>query len=191
VVSGVDVSRTVGWFTSLYPVALAVTRGAGAGAALREVKEQLRAIPLGGVSYGMLRYLSDEEEARAELQEQRWPEALFNYLGQFDRVEREAAGWRFAEEEIGAVEARDGARPHLLEVNSAVTGGRLHVRWTYGAEAHERATVERVAQRYIALLVELIESCQRPEAEGFTPADFPLASVNQQQLEEALSEVEF
>jgi non-ribosomal peptide synthase protein (TIGR01720 family) len=189
VVSGVDVSRTVGWFTSLYPVALAVTRGAGAGAALREVKEQLRAVPGRGVSYGLLRYLGDEVEARAELQGQRWPEVLFNYHGQFDRVEREAAGWRFAEEEIGAVEARDGERAHLLEVSGAVIGGRLYMRWTYGAEAHERATVERVAQRYIGRLVGLIESCQQPEAGGFSPADFPEAELTQEELDALIAEI--
>ncbi len=86
IVEGVDLSRTVGWFTSMYPVFLHLKQKASWGEALKSVKEQLRQIPNQGIGYGILRYLSSDEETVNKLQQLPKPEISFNYLGQFDQV---------------------------------------------------------------------------------------------------------
>ena len=84
IVSGVDLSRTVGWFTSIFPVRLELDGGCGPGEALKSVKEQLRGIPQRGVGYGLLRYLSGDPEMTAAARGVPGPEMSFNYLGQFE-----------------------------------------------------------------------------------------------------------
>ena len=92
----VDVSRTVGWFTTMYPVRLEIKAGSSSGAALKGIKEQLRGIPQRGIGYGLLRYMRGTEEEQKTLQGASAAQVSFNYLGQVDQVltERGAWGWR-------------------------------------------------------------------------------------------------
>lgn len=93
---GVDLSRTVGWFTSLFPVAITLPKTASSGDAIKAVKEQLWAIPNKGIGYGLLRYLSTPEIAE-RLAAQPTPQVGFNYLGQFDQVVSEGGLFVIAE----------------------------------------------------------------------------------------------
>jgi amino acid adenylation domain-containing protein/non-ribosomal peptide synthase protein (TIGR01720 family) len=182
-----DLSRTVGWFTSLYPVVLEVTDAETPGAALQQVKEQLRRIPDGGIGYGVLRYLSGERELAAA------PgavELMFNYLGQLDQVLDTNSLFAGASEPTGAQQSERARQRYALEVTAAVVGGRLSVRFTYNEQLHAAATIQSVSNEYMKALRALIEHCQSPEAGGFTPSDFPLINLNQAELDLALSEVE-
>src|SRR5262245_42179767 len=131
-----DVSRTVGWFTALYPLRL--TRGADRAATLRGVKDQWRGVPGRGVSYGWLRYLSPDAATRAALAATPWPEISFNYLGQFDQGEANAM-LTLAPESSGPSTSPQTAREHLLEVTARVIDGQLRTTWSYGAQVHARA----------------------------------------------------
>src|SRR5204863_360205 len=82
----VDLSDTVGWFTSMYPVAFDLTRTKTVGDQLKRVKEQLRRVPQGGLSYGLLRYLGPDPALRRQLEAIPTPDVSFNFLGQFDGV---------------------------------------------------------------------------------------------------------
>ncbi|MGH8773264.1 MAG: condensation domain-containing protein, partial [Burkholderiales bacterium] len=177
----VDLSRTVGWFTTLFPVCLELG-GEEPGEALKAVKEQLRRIPNKGIGYGVLRYLHTEAKVCAALQALPPPEISFNYLGQLDQVLSESSLFRPARESSGPAHSPLGRRPHLLEVNGWVTEGRLHLQWSYSERVHRRATVERLAQGFLEALEALIVHCQSPEAGGFTPSDFPLARLEAQTL---------
>ncbi|MFP2903250.1 condensation domain-containing protein, partial [Corallococcus sp. 4LFB] len=120
----VDVTRTVGWFTSLYPVVLEVAKEGTAGDALRAVRDALRAVPGKGVGYGLLRYQGPEAIA-AKLKQA--PKALvaFNYLGQFDALASGTGGFTLAKESAGPTQGEGGQRSHVLEVNGLVVGGQL------------------------------------------------------------------
>jgi non-ribosomal peptide synthase protein (TIGR01720 family) len=170
--AGVDVSRTVGWFTSIYPVQLQVRRAGGVGEALKAVKEQLRRIPQRGVGYGVLRYLTGE--GAQQLSEGEQPQLLFNYLGQLD-ADAEGGARLFGGASEGAGQARglEGERKYVLEVNGLVSGGRLRMSWGYSRGLHERRSIEGVAQGFVKRLQELIEHCRHSEG-GYTPSDFPL-----------------
>ncbi|WP_158892622.1 non-ribosomal peptide synthetase [Amycolatopsis anabasis] len=171
----VDLSRTVGWFTSMFPVALDLPAGDDWGGTLKAVKEQLRAVPRRGLGYGALRYL-----ARApELTGQPAPEISFNYLGRFD--------WAFDGDGLchavrGGLDAEEGPevpRPHLLDVVGRVDGDALEFTWYSSPNRHRPETVAAVAGEFLAALRGIIRHCAEPGAGGRTPSDFPLAGLDQ------------
>jgi non-ribosomal peptide synthase protein (TIGR01720 family) len=149
-----DLTRTVGWFTSLFPVALRVDAGEPAGL-LKGIKEQLRALPRRGLGYGVLRYLGPAE-ARTRLAAQ--APVSFNYLGRFGG-EDGAGPFTPVPGPTGPDHAASGERGHLLEVNGSVSSGRLHMAFGYSRNRHERATIEKVADEFAEALRELVEHC--------------------------------
>ncbi|HSK80744.1 MAG TPA: amino acid adenylation domain-containing protein, partial [Thermoanaerobaculia bacterium] len=175
-----DVSRTVGWFTSLYPVLLDLRGAAAPGEALKAVKERLRSIPQRGLPFGLLRYLG-EGEAAERLRTLPAPAVVFNYLGQLDQ----ATGGllRPARESAGPVRSTRQPRSHLLEITARVQEGRLRLRWDYSAHRHRRASIETLARGFLDALRRLIEHCREAGAGGFTPSDFPLARLDQAALD--------
>ena len=173
----IDLSRTVGWFTAMYPVMLDVedlTDPDDVGRALMAVKEQLREIPEGGLGYGLL----DEEELASLPRAQ----VAFNYLGQMDQAVAAERIFRGATESIG--EANDLSQPltHLLTVNGGVSGGCLGLTWTYSTERYDSATVERIAGDFLDLLNQLIDHCATRSCVTYTPSDFPQARLSQEEL---------
>lgn len=176
-----NLSRTVGWFTGIYPVLLEVPEGASAGDGLKSIKEQLRAVPQRGISYGLLRYLGDEE-MKAQVRAFPGAELLFNYFGQLDHVLSELPLFAMVQESTGPSHSLRGARSHLIEINGSIIAGQLQMSWTYSENVHHRVTIERVAGAFIDALRDLIAHCQSEEAGGFTPSDFPLARLDQRKL---------
>ncbi|OLU26329.1 non-ribosomal peptide synthetase [Pseudomonas sp. PA15(2017)] len=176
----IDLSRTLGWFTSAYPVRLVPADDLGGS--LKAIKEQLRAVPHKGLGHGVLRYLADEPSraAMAVLPEAR---VTFNYLGQFDQGFAADALLRPLQEPGGAQHASEATLPNWLSVDSQVYGGELSLRWTFSDRLFQRDTIERLAERYAAELRALVEHCLTPQAGGVTPSDFPLARLEQAQLD--------
>ena len=179
---GVDLSRTVGWFTTIFPVALEVTDQQDWGLTLKSVKEQLRAVPGRGLGYGALRYLTQT----SGLSEQLAPQVSFNYLGQFDWPASGASDavadhglyhqmWGGLDSDTSPAATRD----HVLDVVGRVEHKCLELTWCYSQELHEDATVTRLAQDLIAALLDVIGHCGQPGAGGRTPSDFPLAGLDQ------------
>jgi amino acid adenylation domain-containing protein/non-ribosomal peptide synthase protein (TIGR01720 family) len=177
----VDLTRTVGWFTALYPLALELP-GGGPGVTLKSIKEQVRAVPGRGVGYGLLRYLGDAGPALAALPQ---AEVSFNYLGQLDQALPGAAdgagapAFRFAREPSGPSHSPRARRRYLLDVVASVASGKLSIQWTYSEACHRRATIESLASRYLEALRALIEHCLSPEAGGYTPSDFQEQGLSQ------------
>jgi non-ribosomal peptide synthase protein (TIGR01720 family) len=174
----VDLSRTVGWFTSIFPVCLTLPASGEAwapGDALKSIKEQLRSVPKRGVGFGILRYLSRNPEI-ARIPE---PSIVFNYLGQFDRVLADSRLFVFAPESTGPWHSPSQVRRHALEINSVVVAGRLDVTWTYAESVQSEGTIQRFADAFIGALRELILHCVLPTSRGRTSSDFPLARLDQ------------
>jgi len=180
----VDVSRTVGWFTTVFPVMLELEGDSKTGLALKSVKEQLRRIPQRGIGYGLVRYLTGNRDIEARLQSMPPAEVLFNYLGQHNQMVDAATMVRPAQESAGATRDAQGRRSHLFEIGGTIAGGRLQFVWAYSEQAHRRETVSRLAELYVQSLRSLIAHCQSQEADGHTPSDFPLARMGQQQLDQ-------
>lgn len=185
----VDLSQTVGWFTSIFPVLLKLEDRNDPGEVLKSVKEQLRRIPNRGIGYGIWRYLSIDESDRNQLQAFPQAEVSFNYLGQFDQTQLATLGWKYAQESSGFIHSPKGQRRHLLTVNGLVVEGRLKVEWQYSEHFHSWATVENLANEYIEALKTIIAHCLSPEAGGYTPSDFPEVEFSQEALDELLAEI--
>ncbi|HEU0076802.1 MAG TPA: condensation domain-containing protein, partial [Longimicrobiaceae bacterium] len=182
---GVDLSRTVGWFTSIYPVVLELPADGGPGAALKAVKEQLRAVPGRGIGYGLLRHGGGSEPG-AELAGAAEAEVGFNYLGQLDQAVAEDAFFAFAPESAGAPADPRGPRGHRIEVSGAVRAGCLELQIGYSARVHRPETMQRLAGWYAEELRALIAHCTADAAGGYTPSDFPLAGLSQAELDALL-----
>ena len=178
----VDASRTLGWFTTLFPVRLRLD-GTGVGEHLKDTKERLRAVPRRGIGYGILRYLEGVETLRA----QSTPDIVFNYLGQFDQVLAGSSLFGFATESTGPWYGGETPRPHLLEVNCLVIGECLELRWSYSGRVHRRETINRVATAHANALRAIIAHCAKPESSGYTPSDFPLAGLDQAALDRVVA----
>ncbi|WP_199197336.1 non-ribosomal peptide synthetase [Chroococcidiopsis sp. CCALA 051] len=161
----VDLSRTVGWFTTIFPVLLDLGAEKDLGDTLKTVKQQLRAIPNRGIGYGVLRYLSGSQlGSQAEIQ--------FNYLGQSDRVFQSSL-FAPAYESCGAGRSPRGSRAYLLDINGIVAEGQLQLDWTYSEAIHRRATIENLANSFLGILRQLIAYCQSLKAVGYKPANLP------------------
>ena len=181
----IDLTRSVGWFTSAYPLRLTplhIEEAAGQGASIKAIKEQLRGVPHKGLGYGVLRYLADDlcRQTMAAL-----PSAsiTFNYLGQFDQSFGADALFHPLDESAGIAHDPDAPLPNELSVDSQVYGGELVLRWTFSRERHDSQTIAELADTYLAELQSLIEHCLKEDAGGLTPSDFPLAHLTQGQLD--------
>ena len=178
----IDLSRTVGWFTSAYPVRLTPHLDAGQGDSIKAIKEQLRQVPHKGLGYSVLRYLTDPatQQALTVL-----PEApiTFNYLGQFDQSFASDAVFRPLDEATGTAHDPQAPLPNELSIDSQIYGGELVLRWTFSAERYQPHTIDALARAYVAELESLIGHCLSADAGGLTPSDFPLAKLSQAQLD--------
>ncbi|MEH2195513.1 MAG: amino acid adenylation domain-containing protein [Nostoc sp.] len=186
----VDLSRTVGWFTSLFPVCLKLGGVHHPGDALKSIKEQLRRIPNRGIGYGILRYLTPDTTINKQLELLPQAQVSFNYLGQFDQTHLAPLGWKYAQESSGSIHSPKGGRYHLLNVNGLVIADRLQLEWKYSSAFHHQTTIENLANNYVKVLEAIIDHCISPEAGGYTPSDFPEVGLSQEALDELLAEIE-
>ncbi|WP_343596219.1 amino acid adenylation domain-containing protein [Pseudomonas sp.] len=177
---GVDLSRTLGWFTSLFPVALTPTDDLAGS--LKAIKEQLRGVPERGIGHGVLRYLGSPAQ-QAALQALPAARVTFNYLGQFDQGFGEDRLFAPAMESVGATQAADAPLGNWLSVNGQVLGGELELGFTFSQAMFDEPVIARLADDYASELVALVEHCLDSQAGGATPADFPLAGLTQAQLD--------
>jgi amino acid adenylation domain-containing protein/non-ribosomal peptide synthase protein (TIGR01720 family) len=176
--NALDLSRSVGWFTSLYPVALEADDDAIA--TLKSVKEAVRAVPEKGLGYGVLKYL-----AGADLPELVGQGVTFNYLGRFDDSFGDSGDALFSLSSQTLQHLRDPKGPlaNALAIDGQVRGGQLHLDWTFSRERFSRETIEQLVALYRAQLVQLINHCSDEHNAGLTPSDFPLAGLTQTQLD--------
>ena len=184
----IDISRTVGWFTSLYPLLLEVkTRKKQADVLIKSVKEQLRQIPEKGLGYGILKYINKEESLQGG---DPW-EIIFNYLGQVDNVIKESKFFSAAGESAGSSRSGELEVREKLSVNSIIKKGELVVTWTYSNKHFNQETIERLSSDYISNLEWLISHCIDQQKIGVvhTPSDYGLGSeISFEELDQFLNE---
>ncbi|HLO02127.1 MAG TPA: SDR family NAD(P)-dependent oxidoreductase [Symbiobacteriaceae bacterium] len=188
ILDNVDVSRTVGWFTAVYPLLLTVPQG-GLGELLKAVKEYVRQVPNRGMGYGLLRYLRGDEALSRQLAALPQAPISFLLLGQTNQEGAVEGVFRRAPESAGAHHHPEGPRKYLLDVDAGVHDGRLVVNFTYSAQVHRAETIEALALNFVQVLTAMIRHCLSPEAGGYTPSDFPEAGLDQGALDDILAEL--
>jgi non-ribosomal peptide synthase protein (TIGR01720 family) len=190
----VDLSRTVGWFTSLYPMRLdpgpldveeAMAGGPALGRALKLIKEQLHGVSDHGLGYGLLRYLN--AQTARQLSGFARPQLGFNYLGRFPGAP--GIDWGGAEEAsvLGGGSDPAMALAHMLEIDAltvdASDGATLRANWTWAPSLITEAEVRALAQDWFQALEALVRHAAQPLAGGRTPSDLPLVPLSQSEIE--------
>jgi non-ribosomal peptide synthase protein (TIGR01720 family) len=148
-----DVTRTAGWFTTIFPVRLEA-ESADPLETLRAVNDQLRRILNRGIGYGLLRYLCDPENTR-RFRALPQPEVSFNYLGQFGQEPAQASFLRPTGGPNGPMRSGRQRRAHLIDVTGGIAGGRLRLEWIYSRELHKVDSVRKIAEAFLIGLRDL------------------------------------
>ncbi|GCE28515.1 hypothetical protein KDA_39990 [Dictyobacter alpinus] len=177
-----DPSQAIGWFTSIFPLYISISHAWDLDRSLVDIKEQIRAIPDHGIGYGLLRYLCQQSGVRDTLARYPQAEVSFNYLGQFDQI-MHTTGFSLAQSTIGLTHQPAGPRPYLIEIVGSINEQQLTLGFTYSAHIHRADTIQRLVDTFYKRLTNLIAYCQQPGVGRYTPSDFPLITLTQEQLD--------
>ncbi len=177
-VGEVDLSRTVGWFTSHYPITLKLPYESDLGTALKSVKEQLRQPPDDGVSYGLVRYMRSDLLQNDEQN----PDVLFNYMGQFERS-LPSSGFFSLARPLQAGFGPHNHPTHPLIIDAYVWQEALHVKWTYDPLCIGPESLQQLANNFITHLKALIIHCMTVDSTEFTRSDFDLVDLDDDQFD--------
>jgi amino acid adenylation domain-containing protein/non-ribosomal peptide synthase protein (TIGR01720 family) len=178
-----DLSRTVGWFTTIHPILLNMPQEASPRDALNVVKEQLRQISHHGLDYGVLRYLSPNSDFIKRMASQPASALCFNYVGHVDQALPRAAGFEWAPESYGPLHSPHRRRRYVVEFNAFLTQRRLRMDWNYSRNLHRRTTIEGLAERFVIALRELVADYQSRDAMGYTSVDFGAAELSREDFD--------
>jgi amino acid adenylation domain-containing protein/non-ribosomal peptide synthase protein (TIGR01720 family) len=173
-----DTSRTVGWFTCVYPLTLSLPQRHEVGDVICAVKDQYRAIPNNGIGFGILKRLSGIEGA-ADLPESA---LVFNYLGQFDQVVNEDTHLSFADETTGEEKSHHRQDMVPLSLTGVVSKGCLQFTLSFDANRYDGAKLQEFMNNYAEGLGDVITHCLDTESGRYTVSDFPLADVTAEEL---------
>ncbi len=187
IADGLDLLRSVGWFTSVYPVGLQLGHCTGSVAAMNAVKRQFRSVPNRGIGYGVLRYLAGDNGARTALEQRPQADLLFNFLGHWDKTISAESRFRFTGP-VYVYWGDDSRRAYALEANAAVFDGAFVIDWTFNERRHARAEIERFSDTYMHHLRRLIADGVRGSAEDRAEPDFSHADLDEQGMADVLAE---
>ncbi|MEI4803295.1 amino acid adenylation domain-containing protein [Bacillus sp. FJAT-51639] len=175
-IEDIDISRTVGWFTSLYPVLLDIDVEKELSYQIKHVKDSIKRIPNKGFGYAVLKYLN--EAAKVELNQK--PEVSFNYLGQFD-TDVNTSLFNYSNIPSGQEIGKDIVRSVVLDINCMIKDGQLTVVFNYNTKEFKESNVQQLVELYQQKLIEIINHCCNKTAVEKTPTDF---TYNQLSIEE-------
>jgi amino acid adenylation domain-containing protein/non-ribosomal peptide synthase protein (TIGR01720 family) len=184
-----DVRRTVGWFTTIFPIKLDISGTAGPIEALRKVKEQVRGVPRGGIGYGILKYLTKDQMLAAELRSQPQAAISFNCLVQNGAPSSSREGIKPARESLARMTTGLRERPCALMITGQVVERQLGINWEYSLNLHKPSTIERLAEWSIEAVRKIIRQSRLGDTGLYMPADFPQASVGQEDLDELIAAI--
>lgn len=182
-IASINLARTVGWFTGVFPVLLK-DQSNSLKASLFEIQAQLKKIPIKGVGYGILKFLNEDPNIRKCLNHTIDVPIRFNYLGQFDQNSDDDPLFEFDEEPLSSPIDPENKRTHLLLVESWVSRGQFQITWHYSDNYHRAETIEKLALTFNETLESLIEEVQE------CTVNTSLAHYNLKELSELLPDIE-
>ncbi|MDI6686457.1 plipastatin non-ribosomal peptide synthetase PpsC [Bacillus subtilis] len=183
-----DISRTVGWFTSMYPALISFENHRDElGTAVKTVKDTLGRIPNKGVGYGMLKYLTHPENKSITFS--KTPEISFNYLGQFNDIERQDT---FRPSSLGSGKdiTHTWKREQIIEMSAMAADKKLHFNLSYPPARFHRNTMEQLINRIEHFLLDIMKHCAGQQKAEKTLSDFSSQSLTAEDLDSISSLVE-
>jgi non-ribosomal peptide synthase protein (TIGR01720 family) len=198
IIKDIDLSRTIGWFTSIFPVYLKIDNPDDLGEAIKTVKETLRHIPDKGIGYGILKYLTLEKPLLPFISGSGAtvsvpsidPSLSFNYLGQWDNTLSQEGLFEFAQESSGCSIARENTSSYYLNINSEVRGEVFSVYFDYSSNHYNEQTVDKVSKAFISRLRQIIEHCTSDNVFGYTASDFTLNNLERSKIDKRIKIIE-
>ncbi|WDZ63753.1 non-ribosomal peptide synthase/polyketide synthase [Paenibacillus polymyxa] len=181
-----DISRTVGWFTSQYPVLLRINREDDISGHIKRMKEMLRSIPHKGIGYGIWRYLSQNGPSEATYAE---PQISFNYLGVFDQT-MQHSGMHFSPYSSGANTHELTQMSCVMDVGGLVTDGMLELSIQYNIKALQQNAAEQLAEQFKQNVLEVIQHCTSREHSELTPSDVLLSGLSLEELDRMVEQIQ-
>jgi amino acid adenylation domain-containing protein/non-ribosomal peptide synthase protein (TIGR01720 family) len=175
----VDLSRSVGWHTTVFPVMLDAT--GNLPQRIMQIKEQLRQIPNKGMGYGLFKYHGSAQQ-RQVIAALPQAQVVFNYLGQLDASFTADSLWLLADEPVGDLIDPDMPQTHELAINCHVSRGELCIDINFSSACYIHATMTAFGQRLLAELSAVIDHCTSG-INAVTPSDFPLTQISQSELD--------
>ena len=185
----VDVFRTIGWFTAIFPILLQGPDGRGPVEHLLAIARQLQEVPEKGVNYGVLRYLSPKAEIADALRGMPQPEVSFNYLGQFDHVLSKTFSSGLSRYSAGPGQSPRGKRFSLIYVSGMHAEERLEINFNYSENFHRHSTIATLADSFRSELLALAAAASAAAAPG-PAADSWRSKVNAQDLQKIMAKVQ-
>jgi amino acid adenylation domain-containing protein/non-ribosomal peptide synthase protein (TIGR01720 family) len=185
IISNVDLSRTVGWFTSVYPMVFTQMSQVDLRDSLISIKEQLRSIPHKGINYGVIKYLkyptSRSKEESSEIS--------YNYLGQINLENDTEALFGIAQETVGHSLSPRNRRSHLLDFIASIVNNQLCLEWRYSQKIHHKDTIDRISQEFKRDLLELSRLCSETLSIVYSPSDFKDVDLRQDEIDLLMQEL--
>ncbi len=180
-----DISRTVGWFTSLFPIILDKA-GDDIGQNIKSTKEDLRKVPNRGVGYGILRYMNSEVIESKELNSV--PEILFNYLGQFDTPDSGKSDAEFSISNVGTGAAvnQDNEKETVVDISGMVASNRLNMNITFNTAVLSEQEAQSFLDEYQAQLLRIMDHCMGKEEVENTVSDFESEDLSEDELDDIM-----
>ena len=186
-----DLSRSIGWFTSIYPVLVEGADISDPGRLIKTVKQRLREVPAKGDSFGALRYLAPAEDPLRQALEAMPPSpVLFTYLGVVEQMVGSSALFTGRAEPAAGIRSPRQARTHLLDVCAYISQGQLVLECAFTGASAVEETMGCLMTDMAQALGTLLTHCESAEAGGLTPSDVPAIDISQDGLDELLQELD-
>ncbi|NOY60221.1 MAG: amino acid adenylation domain-containing protein, partial [Calditrichaeota bacterium] len=189
IIDGVDVSRTVGWFTSLYPARIQIGNQGDPALQVKSVKEQIRSIPNKGIGFGILRYLYQDTKNGSVLESVAEPEIVFNYLGQYDNVFSNTGLFRPVADALGSERSPENHREYLVDISCSIKNGQLDVRIGFSKNIHKETTIRKLLNLYMSAIHRLIHFSREKSQSDYSSVHFESAEIDNEEFENLISEL--
>ena len=182
--SPIDISHTIGWFTSIYPVLVQVSQEhcldfkKNLAQIIEATKHSLRSVPKSGFTYSPIRYLSQDEKVRSSLQYTNMVE--FNYLGQTDNmnIEQMGLGLSIVDDILGKTRAAENHRTNDLEIDLIVVNDEMKIRIAFSCARYENSTMQALANHFISYLDDIVDHCLQVNNQWHV-REYPLVNLSQ------------
>ena len=176
-----DLSRTVGWLTTYYPIKINIIEPDNLDQVLLSVKEQLNKVPGSGSGYGMLRYLSKTSNLALD------PPVVFNYLGNLNSIEDGVMGKPTFFKETNR--HPESERYYHIEVNAMISNGTLETNWSYSEDQYKQDSIQLISTNFEKRMLQLIEWCNNNSNLKNNSVDFPEVNLSKGDLDNLLNQL--
>ncbi len=188
IIDNVDITRTIGWFTSLFPVIIEVEQESDIGSVIKNIKEMSRKIPNKGIGYGILKYLTPKQ-SKLEISFELEPSICFNYLGQFDQ-DIKSEVFQIADISPGHSIDLNSPMDYSLEIEAVIYEGRLKLSVNYCMKEFNETKIAQLVYKYIENLKQIIDHCAGKEETELTASDLSSADFCEEEMDAVFNELQ-